>query len=41
MPRRIIAMVLSVNSLVALAPSPADAGDGAPSYLTSAISDPA
>jgi predicted methyltransferase len=37
--RRIIAMVLSVSSLLAL--SPADAGDGTPGYVTRAISDPA
>jgi predicted methyltransferase len=41
MHRRIIAMVLSVSSLLALGPSPDDAGDGAPSYVIRAISDPA
>jgi predicted methyltransferase len=38
---RIITLVLSASSLLALAPSPADAGDGAPSYVTHAITDPA
>jgi predicted methyltransferase len=41
MHHRIIAMALSASSLFALGASPADPGDGASNYVTSAIIDPA